>query len=1183
MKSITCLVVGLLAFCFLLPNARAQDINLTGYTQTFDDEFNSLSATTTSPKGSSTWYALPENSAGYYSESTWDINALSVSGGILSDKAFLDSSNNWHSGELLSVDPTTAGFTQTYGYFEIRCQMPNSGDGAWPAFWLDTTSGITGGQNEEIDIFEWYGICNTAGSYQDLVQETSHNWNPDGSQNTTTAPYLPSTSAAIPNGTYPWQGYHIYGCQIDPAHITWYIDGVQTNQCATPTSYMATPFFIELDYALGGGWPLSGMVNNSSFNVDWVRVYSLPTGGSAPSITSSTSATGTAGSAFTYQITASNSPTSYSATGLPAGLSVNTSTGAITGTPTSSGTSSVTIGASNTSGTGTATLTLTVAAGGSGPITWGSAQHMSGVSDVSTTGTLVDAATFNSTAQTVNGVTFNPMAASGTIAGSTGYTDASTKISANSPGGSPGAYGTAFSTASPSSAAYSAATATLAFGYYQNGTVILSGLTSGHTYQVEVWSDYTGSPGNCNTTFTGSNTVTLVPDAGEYAIGTFTATASSLTFNYNYGTNYGILSAIVLRDTTSGGSAPAITSSTSASGTVGSAFTYQITASNSPTSFSASGLPSGLSVSTSTGAITGTPTASGTSSVTIGATHSSGTGTATLTLTVSAAGSPPSITSSTSASGTVGVAFTYQITASNSPTSYSATGLPSGLSVNTSTGAITGTPTASGSSSVTIKATNAYGTGSATLTLTVSAASSAQITWGAAQHMSGTTDVSTTGTFVDAATFNSTAETVNGVTFNPMASSGTIAGSTGYTDASTKISANSPGGSPGAYGTAFTTASPSSAAYSAATATLAFGYYQNGTVILSGLTSGHTYQVQVWSDYTGSPGNCNTTFTGANTVTLVPDAGEFAIGTFTATASSLTFNYNYGANYGILSAISLRDTTPGSAPAITSSTSASGTVGTAFSYQITATNSPTSYSASGLPSGLSVNTSTGAITGTPSSSGTSSVTIGATNATGTGTATLTLTVSAAGTSQITWGAAQHMSGITDVSATGTLVDAATFYSTAQTVNGVTFNPLASSGTIGGYTGYTDSTGKISANSPGNSPGAYGTAFTTASPSSAAYSAATSVLAFGYYQNGTVVLSGLTSGHTYQVQVWSDYTGSPGNCNTTFTGANTVTLVPDAGEFATGTFTASATSLTFNYNYGANYGILSAISVRDVTP
>ncbi len=82
-----------------------------------------------------------------------------------------------------------------------------------------------------------------------------------------------------------------------------------------------------------------------------------------------------------------------------------------------------------------------------------------------------------------------------------------------------------------------------------------------------------------------------------------------------------------------------------------------------------------------------------------------------------------------------------------------------------------------------------------------------------------------------------------------------------------------------------------------------------------------------------------------------------------------------------------------SAPAITSSLSSSGTVGSAFSYQITGSNSPTSYNASSLPSGLSVNTSSGMISGTPTTAGTTSVTISATNAGGTGSSTLTLTVS----------------------------------------------------------------------------------------------------------------------------------------------------------------------------------------------
>ena len=88
----------------------------------------------------------------------------------------------------------------------------------------------------------------------------------------------------------------------------------------------------------------------------------------------------------------------------------------------------------------------------------------------------------------------------------------------------------------------------------------------------------------------------------------------------------------------------------------------------------------------------------------------------------------------------------------------------------------------------------------------------------------------------------------------------------------------------------------------------------------------------------------------------------------------------------------LSDTGGNSPPVITSATTESGTVGTAFSYQITATDSPTSYGATGLPSGLTVNSTTGLISGTPTASRTSTVALSATNGTGTGKATLTVTI-----------------------------------------------------------------------------------------------------------------------------------------------------------------------------------------------
>ena len=80
-----------------------------------------------------------------------------------------------------------------------------------------------------------------------------------------------------------------------------------------------------------------------------------------PVITSMLTASATYGSlATTYTITATNSPTAYSATGLPAGLTINTISGEISGTPTTVGTFTVSIGATNNGGTGIANLLFTI-------------------------------------------------------------------------------------------------------------------------------------------------------------------------------------------------------------------------------------------------------------------------------------------------------------------------------------------------------------------------------------------------------------------------------------------------------------------------------------------------------------------------------------------------------------------------------------------------------------------------------------------------------------------------------------------------------------------------------------------------------------------------------------------------------------------------------------------------------
>ncbi len=103
------------------------------------------------------------------------------------------------------------------------------------------------------------------------------------------------------------------------------------------------------------------------------QLWTLPGGGTGNTVTVTNpgNQTGTVGTAASLQISATDSASgqtlTYSASGLPAGLQLNASTGLISGTPSAAGTSNVTVTARDTTGaSGSASFTWTVSGGTGG-------------------------------------------------------------------------------------------------------------------------------------------------------------------------------------------------------------------------------------------------------------------------------------------------------------------------------------------------------------------------------------------------------------------------------------------------------------------------------------------------------------------------------------------------------------------------------------------------------------------------------------------------------------------------------------------------------------------------------------------------------------------------------------------------------------------------------------------------
>ena len=162
------------------------------------------------------------------------------------------------------------------------------------------------------------------------------------------------------------------GTSADP--ITYSVSGTGTPNGATVTPYLTNS---SSDVAAQASTSVSGGSFSASIPARSLVTYVLGStgsgsgGGNTVTVTSPGNQTGTVGTAASVPVHASDSAAgqtlSYAATGLPAGLSINSSTGLISGTPTTAGTSTVTVTATDGTGaSGSATFSWTVSSSGGG-------------------------------------------------------------------------------------------------------------------------------------------------------------------------------------------------------------------------------------------------------------------------------------------------------------------------------------------------------------------------------------------------------------------------------------------------------------------------------------------------------------------------------------------------------------------------------------------------------------------------------------------------------------------------------------------------------------------------------------------------------------------------------------------------------------------------------------------------
>jgi hypothetical protein len=395
----------------------------------------------------------------------------------------------------------------------------------------------------------------------------------------------------------------------------------------------------------------------------------------------------------------------FAASGLPTGLSINTTTGVISGTVSSGATAIgsfvTTIQVSDGTNVATDTFNWTVTATGSVTLTTPSNQTDTEGSSVSLSLIATDSGigTLEYFAEGLPpGVTINP--STGAITGTVAVNDAAYgpySVTVIATDGSNSAQETFTWTVNSPVSIDSVAAQT-----YSEGDSISLSLTSTDTSGGTLTYGAVGLPAGFQIN-TSTGTITGTAAIGDAAGGAYTVTVFAADGTYSTAQNITVMvnGQIALlqppnQATVEGNAVDLTVSATDASG--------------GTLNYAATGLPAGLSINQSTGAITGTIAAGaaayGPYTVTVTASDNTYSASQTFTWNVS---SPITITDPAIPEFSVGADVELQIQASSSlggSLTYQALGLPGGLSIDSATGEITGTitsgPTAVGNFASTV-------------------------------------------------------------------------------------------------------------------------------------------------------------------------------------------------------------------------------------------------------------------------------------------------------------------------------------------------------------------------------------------------------------------------------------------------------------------------------------------------